>query len=122
MKKPVALLQWLGLACLLSVSSFVCAETAPYITTVDKISAGDTAWMLTSTALVLLMTIPGLALFYSGMVRKKNVLATTLQSFVICAMVTVVCAYSSHTDHSFLHRLTSLPIHIDHTASYIDQS
>lgn len=90
MKKPVALLQWLGLACLLSVSSFVCAETAPYITTVDKISAGDTAWMLTSTALVLLMTIPGLALFYSGMVRKKNVLATTLQSFVICAMVTVV--------------------------------
>ena len=90
MKKPVALLQWLGLACLLSVSSIVCAETAPYITTVDKISAGDTAWMLTSTALVLLMTIPGLALFYSGMVRKKNVLATTLQSFVICAMVTVV--------------------------------
>lgn len=90
MKKPVALLQWLGLACLLSLSSFVGAETAPYITTVDKISAGDTAWMLTSTALVLLMTIPGLALFYSGMVRKKNVLATTLQSFVICAMVTVV--------------------------------
>ena len=90
MKKPVALLQWLGLACLLSVSSIVCAETAPYITTVDKISAGDTAWMLTSTVLVLLMTIPGLALFYSGMVRKKNVLATTLQSFVICAMVTVV--------------------------------
>jgi len=50
----------------------------------------DTAWMLTSTALVLLMTIPGLALFYAGMVRKKNILATMLQSFVITALVTVV--------------------------------
>nr|WP_275656202.1 ammonium transporter [Agitococcus lubricus] len=66
------------------------AETAPYVTTMDKISAGDTAWMLASTALVLLMTIPGLALFYSGMVRKKNVLSTALQSFAICALVTVV--------------------------------
>jgi Amt family ammonium transporter len=42
----------------------------------DKISAGDTAWMLTSTALVLMMCVPGLALFYGGMVRRKNVLAT----------------------------------------------
>ena len=41
-----------------------------------KLDTGDTAWMLTSTALVLMMTIPGLALFYGGMVRKKNVLAT----------------------------------------------
>ncbi len=51
---------------------------------------GDTAWMLTSTALVLLMTIPGLALFYGGMVRKKNVLATVMQSFAITCLVTVV--------------------------------
>jgi Amt family ammonium transporter len=56
----------------------------------DKISSGDTAWMLASTALVLLMTIPGLALFYAGMVRKKNVLATALQSFAICCLVTVL--------------------------------
>jgi ammonium transporter, Amt family len=55
-----------------------------------KIDSGDTAWMLTSTALVLLMTIPGLALFYAGMVRKKNVLATMMQSFAICCMVTIV--------------------------------
>jgi Amt family ammonium transporter len=55
-----------------------------------KIDTGDTAWMLTSTALVLLMTIPGLALFYAGMVRKKNVLATMMQSFTITALVTVV--------------------------------
>ena len=55
-----------------------------------KIDSGDTAWMLTSTALVLMMTIPGLALFYAGMVRKKNILATMMQSFFICALVTVV--------------------------------
>ncbi|MGE0224863.1 MAG: ammonium transporter, partial [Acetobacteraceae bacterium] len=55
-----------------------------------KIDAGDTAWMLTSTALVLMMTIPGLALFYAGMVRKKNVLATMMQSFAICCLVTIV--------------------------------
>ena len=55
-----------------------------------KIDSGDTAWMLTSTALVLLMTVPGLALFYAGMVRKKNVLATMMQSFIITCLVTVV--------------------------------
>ncbi|WP_043338384.1 ammonium transporter [Belnapia moabensis] len=55
-----------------------------------KIDSGDTAWMLTSTALVLMMTIPGLALFYAGMVRKKNVLATMMQSFTIAALTTVV--------------------------------
>jgi Amt family ammonium transporter len=55
-----------------------------------KIDSGDTAWMLTSTALVLMMTVPGLALFYAGMVRKKNVLATMMQSFTICALVTVL--------------------------------
>ncbi len=55
-----------------------------------KVDTGDTAWMLASTALVLMMTIPGLALFYAGMVRKKNVLATMMQSFSICALVTVL--------------------------------
>ena len=63
----------------------------------SKVDTGDTAWMLTSTALVLMMTIPGLALFYAGMVRKKNVLATMMQSFAITAIVTIVwfaCGYS----------------------------
>ena len=55
-----------------------------------KIDSGDTAWMLTTTALVLMMTIPGLALFYAGMVRKKNILATMMQSFAITCLVTVV--------------------------------
>src|SRR4051794_41944906 len=57
-----------------------------------KLDTGDTAWMLTSTALVLMMTIPGLALFYGGMVRKKNVLATVMQSFAITCLVTVLWA------------------------------
>ncbi len=55
-----------------------------------KLDTGDTAWMLTSTALVLMMTIPGLGLFYGGMVRKKNVLATVMQSFAITCLVTVL--------------------------------
>jgi len=55
-----------------------------------KLDTGDTAWMLVSTALVLMMTIPGLALFYGGMVRKKNVLATVMQSFAVTCLVTIL--------------------------------
>src|SRR5215475_6226968 len=55
-------------------------------------TAGDNAWMLTSSALVLLMTGPGLALFYGGLVRKKNVLGTMMQSFIMMAVVTVIWA------------------------------
>jgi ammonium transporter, Amt family len=66
------------------------APTEPQLVSFDKVSAGDTAWMLTSTALVLLMTVPGLALFYGGMVRKKNVLATLMQSFAIACLVTIL--------------------------------
>ena len=54
------------------------------------LSAGDTAWMLTSTALVLFMTIPGLALFYGGLVRSKNVLSVLMQCFAITALITVL--------------------------------
>ena len=54
------------------------------------LDTGDTAWMLTATALVLMMTIPGLALFYGGMVRKKNVLSTVMQSFAVCALGSIV--------------------------------
>ena len=66
------------------------AAEAPAAPPAPTLSAGDTAWMLTSTALVLMMTIPGLALFYGGMVRKKNVLATVMQSFATTCIVTVV--------------------------------
>jgi len=60
-------------------------------------TSGDNAWMLTSAALVLMMTGPGLALFYSGLVRKKNVLGTMMQSFAMMAVITVlwaICGYS----------------------------
>src|SRR6202047_2993850 len=66
------------------------APSEPTLVSVDKISAGDTAWMLTSTALVLMMSIPGLALFYGGMVRKKNVLTTLMQTFAIVCVVTIL--------------------------------
>jgi Amt family ammonium transporter len=55
-----------------------------------KLDTGDTAWMLTSTAVVLMMTIPGLALFYGGMVRRKNVLATVMQSFAVTCLISVL--------------------------------
>jgi Amt family ammonium transporter len=63
----------------------------------DSLNSGDTAWMLTATALVLFMTIPGLSLFYAGMVRSKNVLSVLMQCFAITALMTilwVVYAYS----------------------------
>jgi Amt family ammonium transporter len=66
------------------------APTQPFLVTTDKVSAGDTAWMLASTALVLMMCVPGLALFYGGMVRKKNVLATLMQSFACTCVVTIL--------------------------------
>ena len=60
-------------------------------------SGGDTAWMLTSVALVLMMTIPGLGLFYGGMVRKKNVGDTVMTSFAITCLVTVVYAIVTYS-------------------------
>src|SRR3954471_3159628 len=62
-----------------------------------KIDAADTAWMISATGLVLMMTIPGLALFYCGMVRKKNVLATMAQSFActgLCSLLWFAVGYS----------------------------
>ena len=61
------------------------AQTPP-----PKLDSGDTAWMLTATALVLLMTIPGVALFYGGMVRKKGVLAAVMQSFAITCLISII--------------------------------
>ncbi|WP_439613162.1 ammonium transporter [Reyranella sp.] len=65
---------------------------APVVWAADKpqIDTGDTAWLLMATVLVLMMNIPGLALFYAGMVRKKNVLATAVQAFAVAALVTVL--------------------------------
>src|SRR5579864_6270044 len=91
---------WLPFAALLT-AGFAAAQSTPDL---DKRladldsrvkaaqSAGDNAWMLVSAALVLMMTGPGLALFYGGLVRRKNVLATMMQSFILMAVVTVLWA------------------------------
>src|SRR5437588_11484721 len=80
-----------GAALFLIFPLAVYAQTAaPAAAAPPKIDTGDTAWMLTSTALVLMMTIPGLALFYGGMVRKLTVLATVMQSFAVTCLVTVL--------------------------------
>ena len=56
----------------------------------SEINSGDTAWILTATALVLFMTLPGLALFYGGLVRTQNVLSVLMQCFAICCIVSVI--------------------------------
>lgn len=66
------------------------ALSMPSVAMADDLSAGDTAWMLTATALVLFMTIPGLSLFYAGMVRSKNVLSVLMQCFAITSLMTVL--------------------------------
>ena len=66
------------------------AEAAPAAPAAPAIDTGDTAWMLTSTAIVLMMTVPGLALFYGGMVRKKNVLSVMMQCFAAICIVTIL--------------------------------
>jgi ammonium transporter, Amt family len=79
-----------ALVALFTVSSTAQAQTA-------TLNTGDTAWVLAATCLVLLMTIPGLALFYGGLVRKKNVLSTLMQSFAACCLVTllwIIAGYS----------------------------
>jgi len=84
--------------------------------------AGDNAWMLTSAALVLLMTGPGLALFYGGLVRKKNILGTMMQSFAMMGLVTIIWAVVGYSlafghgssfiggfEHLFLRGVTLTP-------------
>jgi ammonium transporter, Amt family len=66
------------------------ASTTPALADTSTINAADTAWMIVATALVLMMTIPGLALFYAGMVRKKNVLATMAQSLSAVALISIL--------------------------------
>lgn len=63
---------------------------APSLALADELNSGDTAWILTSTALVLFMTLPGLALFYSGLVRAKNVLSVLMQCFSIACLVSIL--------------------------------
>src|ERR1044071_2973826 len=88
----------------------------------DAKASADNAWMLTSAALVLMMTGPGLALFYGGLVRKKKVLSTMMQSFAMMALISVlwaICGYSlafgpgssfiGNLQHLFLRGVTLQP-------------
>src|SRR5205085_11685567 len=92
--------------------------------TAARIDGADTAWMMAATALVLMMTIPGLALFYCGMVRKKNVLATMAQSVActaLCSVLWAIIGYSltfgsegtliGNLDRVFLHGIGMETIH-----------
>ncbi|MAF49712.1 MAG: ammonium transporter [Rhodospirillales bacterium] len=103
-----------------SAAALAFADPALAAEAKPKLDTGDTAWMLTSTAIVLLMTIPGVALFYAGMVRKKNVLSMMMQCFAITCLVSIiwmVIGYSlafskgessllGNTDLAFLDHLT----------------
>ena len=80
---------------IVSVPSLLAQTALP--TVAPSVNTGDTAWMIVATAFVLLMTIPGLALFYGGLVRRKNVLNVFMQCFIITAAISiewVVCGYS----------------------------
>jgi ammonium transporter, Amt family len=78
------------------IAAFLGAATAAHADT-PSLNSGDTAWVLAATCLVIMMTVPGLALFYGGMVRKKNVLATLMQSFAACALITILWVVIGHT-------------------------
>src|ERR1700752_5352097 len=87
MKRWVRVLIWAWfLIALFSSQAFAQSSTAA----ASKVDSGDTAWMLTSTALVLFMTIPGLSLFYGGLVRARNVRSILMQCFTITCVVTVL--------------------------------
>ncbi len=89
MNRKSALLPFLLLMAVVIVSLVSPSETKTVISSAANINGADIAWMLTATALVLLMT-PGLAFFYGGMVTKKNVISTMLQSFISMAIITIL--------------------------------
>jgi Amt family ammonium transporter len=105
-----------ALAVLVAPEVHVDRLTAVERAAADAKSSGDNSWMLTSSALVLLMTGPGLALFYGGLVRKKNVLATMMQSFGMMAVITVLWAIVGYSlafgpGHSFIGGFQNVFLH-----------
>src|SRR3984885_14829028 len=86
-----------AVAAIPETDKFAAVPAVPAVLTNCTPSGGDTAWMLTSMALVLMMTIPGLGLFYGGMVRKKNVGDTVMTSFAITCLVTVLFAVVTYS-------------------------
>lgn len=80
----------LFLTALCTIPFSASADTSDWLRSISELSAGDTTWVMVATILVLFMTIPGLALFYGGMVRKKNVLATMMGSFASCCLIALI--------------------------------
>ena len=74
----------------LIVILLICGVPSLAVAQDTELNSGDTAWMLTSTALVLFMTIPGLALFYGGLVRVQNVLSVLMQCFALTGLITII--------------------------------
>ncbi|MDN5595312.1 MAG: ammonia channel protein, partial [Pseudomonas sp.] len=85
----MTLRKFAGLGALLSIVMPSLAMAADEVAA-PVLNSGDTAWMLTATALVLFMTIPGLALFYGGMVRSKNILSVMMQCFAITGLISIL--------------------------------
>ncbi len=99
---PLAFVLFLGVAGTLSAQAPAAATTADRLAALEKAtvaaqSNADNAWMLTSAALVLMMSGPGLALFYGGLVRKKNILGTMMQTFAMMAIITVLWAFLTYS-------------------------
>jgi ammonium transporter, Amt family len=80
----------------ISLVSLVAFTTQAFAQT-PELNTGDTAWVLVSVCLVLMMTIPGLALFYGGLVRKKNVLSTLMQSFAACCLISILWVFFGYS-------------------------
>jgi hypothetical protein len=76
--------------CKLLPAGAVLGVLLPGLAQAQSFDSGDTAWIMTATALVLFMTLPGLALFYGGLVRSKNVLSVLMQCFAICCVISIV--------------------------------
>src|SRR5690242_15969572 len=94
LRAGIAALAVIAAACFLAdaASAQAATDAAPAAATPTTFNKGDNAWMLTSSVLVLLMTIPGLALFYGGLVRSKNMLSVLMQVFYTVCIVTVIWA------------------------------
>jgi Amt family ammonium transporter len=75
---------------ILSASGALAAALCPTLAAAQELDGGSTAWMLTATALVLMMTLPGLALFYGGLVRSRNVLSVLMQCFALCCVISLI--------------------------------
>src|SRR5579871_6087528 len=91
--------RWALCLALLGVAGTAFGQSPSHLTIdpASAISNGDNAWMLVSSALVLMMSGPGLALFYGGLVRKKNILGTMMQTFAMMAVITVLWAVLTYS-------------------------